>query len=50
MRSLNPIDSALRLVRQQTRRYLAEGGAAAPTPKHAKTNLAPRDFTLPLDG
>ena len=43
------IDTALNLVRQQTRRLLAEGGAAPPSPKHAKPDLAPRDFVLPLD-
>ena len=43
------IDTALNLVRQQTRRFLAEGGAALQSPKHAKPDLAPRDFMLPLD-
>ena len=42
------IDTALKLVRQQRRRFLAEGGVPQ-SPKRAKPDLAPRDLVLPLD-
>ena len=46
--TLSPMDSMLQQA-HQARRHLEAGGTAAPTPKQAKADLAPRDYILPLD-
>ena len=48
--TLSPMNAALQQAHQMARRrHLEGGGAAAPTPKRAKADLAPRDYILPLD-
>ena len=47
--TLSPMQSMLQQAHQMARRRLEAGGAAAPAPKRANADLAPRDFVLPLD-
>jgi hypothetical protein len=47
--TLSPLNSALHQAHQMARRHLEARGAAPPAPKHAKPDLAPRDYILPLD-
>ena len=47
--TLSPMNAMLQQAHQMARRNLESGGKAAPSPKRAKPDLAPRDFILPLD-
>jgi len=47
--TLSPMNAMFQQAHQMARRHLEIGGKAAPSPKRAKADLAPRDFILPLD-